>query len=650
MKARMHRISLTAIFVCAALLAACAGTPAASNSGQPSPAAAEQTAPPPEPTPTTAPIACSIAFESSRDANTEIYVMNADGSNQVNVSNHPAHDTQPSWSPDGKQIAFVSDREEGQHIFVMDADGSNVRMLQTPGNSDLPEWSGNGLYITLQNENDIYLIKADGSAPYTNLTKSPQKDSNPSFSPDSQHIAWISDGNIFTMKSDGSDVQQVTQEGTLTNVVWTTDGRLVTVSWDSREHGKGNYVMNADGSEITPAGGKGELFRFIPFWTKDGKVVECASIDLNKSGFDIYLISESYPDAFLNISNSEGDALNPDWPLGCVLGRDIPAAATPTPAPTATATPEATPTARPLTIGYAGETAETEFNKQSFLKACTDLGVECVFDELEALIKQGVNAVVVNTSAQAAPSLAGELKSAVEQGIKVIVLGAEVEVEGVYSVISNPEDWVRIPLHWLAEKMGGEGEMILYNPNPDAHKEFVGNALGAYPNIKVVVDIQEKLGSFDDVKGKVYEWLEEFPNVKAIWAGEDMSTVVLGVADKTQGAKGWVFTNCEASEDGLYIWIDRLKEHPQMECIAVSETPALGYVAANAAFALCTGWNVKESALGGKLGHALVVDLPIVENMNVYQWLEWAQQDDDPHTPLAGYPTVEEIRARWFSR
>ena len=576
--------------------------------------------------------------------------MDADGANQVNLSNHEAYDTQPAWSPDGKQIAFVSNREEGLHIFVMNADGSNLRMLETPGNSDLPEWSGDGLFITFQNENDIFVIKADGSAPYTNLTNSPEKDGNPSFSPDSQRIAWISEGNIFTMKSDGSDVQQVTQEGTLTNVVWTTDGRLVTVAWDSREHGSGNYVMNADGSGVAPAGGKGEIFRFLPFWTKDGKAVECASIDLNKSGFDIYLISESYPDAFLNISNSEGDALNPDWPLGCVLGREIPAAATPTPVPTATATPEATPTARPLTIGYAGETAETEFNKQSFLKACSELGMECVFDELEALIKMGVNAVVVNTTPAEAPSLAGELQSAVEQGITVIVLGTEVDVEGVYSVISDPEDWVRIPLEWLAQKMGGEGEMILYNPNPKAHKVFVGNTLSRFPGIKVVVDIQEKLGSFDDIKGKVYEWLEDFPNVKAIWAGEDISIMSLGVADTTQDPKAWVFTNCEATEDGLYMWVDRLKDHPQMECIAVSETPALGYVAANAAFALCTGWKVKESALGGNLGHALVVSLPMVENENVYDWLTWAQQDEDMHTPLADYLPAEEIRGRWFSK
>ncbi|HTG45375.1 MAG TPA: hypothetical protein VK633_12670, partial [Verrucomicrobiae bacterium] len=51
-----------------------------------------------------------IAFASDRDGNYEIYVMNADGSNQTRITNHPAADYDPRWSPDGTKFAFVSDR------------------------------------------------------------------------------------------------------------------------------------------------------------------------------------------------------------------------------------------------------------------------------------------------------------------------------------------------------------------------------------------------------------------------------------------------------------------------------------------------------------------------------------------------------------
>jgi Tol biopolymer transport system component len=47
-----------------------------------------------------------IAFQTFRDGNAEVYVMNADGSGQTNLSNNPADDTVPDWSPNGAKLAF----------------------------------------------------------------------------------------------------------------------------------------------------------------------------------------------------------------------------------------------------------------------------------------------------------------------------------------------------------------------------------------------------------------------------------------------------------------------------------------------------------------------------------------------------------------
>jgi TolB protein len=55
--------------------------------------------------------------------------MNADGSNQRNLTRNPAKDVRPSWSPDGRRIAFVSDRDGRLEAHVMNADGSGQRSL-----------------------------------------------------------------------------------------------------------------------------------------------------------------------------------------------------------------------------------------------------------------------------------------------------------------------------------------------------------------------------------------------------------------------------------------------------------------------------------------------------------------------------------------
>ena len=83
-----------------------------------------------------------IAFHSNRDGNSEIYVMNADGSEQTNLTNNRAPDAFPSWSPDGKKIAFSSDRDGNSEIYVMNADGSEqVNLTNNRAQDWFPSWS-----------------------------------------------------------------------------------------------------------------------------------------------------------------------------------------------------------------------------------------------------------------------------------------------------------------------------------------------------------------------------------------------------------------------------------------------------------------------------------------------------------------------------
>ncbi|HIN70633.1 MAG TPA: hypothetical protein EYM91_05180 [Acidobacteria bacterium] len=105
--------------------------------------------------PTSSPDGSAIAFRSDRDGNPDVWVMQVNGTNQQNLTNHPATDLDAAWSPNGSQIVFDSDRDGNMEIYVMNSDGSEPRRLTTNDALDShPYWSPDGSWITFHSDRD----------------------------------------------------------------------------------------------------------------------------------------------------------------------------------------------------------------------------------------------------------------------------------------------------------------------------------------------------------------------------------------------------------------------------------------------------------------------------------------------------------------
>ena len=247
-----------------------------------------------------APETAKIAFMSKRDGNSEIYIMNPDGSDQVNLTQHPAEDYDPAWSPNGNQILFSSNRDGPFDLYLMDADGTNVRkVFKNSKYRRNPVWSPDGKKVVYEQGDaqkvkqivGLFLVPRADLTIYTAALNGDSVEKltdgfDPSWSPDGREIAFAVGGRegtplgIFDLQKRSQETILSKENRWISSPTWSPRGdkivfaKLDGVSFDGQGFLFSNksmlYIVNRDSTglhQITKDEGKRHS---SPTWSPDG--------------------------------------------------------------------------------------------------------------------------------------------------------------------------------------------------------------------------------------------------------------------------------------------------------------------------------------------------------------------------------------------
>lgn len=197
-----------------------------------------------------------IVFSKSKNGISQIYVMDDNGRNITSISDNPYSDRIPIWSPNGRQIAFVrdttpNDHSTHPHIFIMNTDGSNARQL------------------------------SDELGAATDLR----------YSPDGKKLLYHTYLiGLYTIDIDTRETHQIL-ENHVYHCDWSPDGKqIVFINDDHDVIEKNLWIVDANGDNLRqwthPDPEKGEIHRFQPRWSPDGKQMLYTEMDIGVKRFD----------------------------------------------------------------------------------------------------------------------------------------------------------------------------------------------------------------------------------------------------------------------------------------------------------------------------------------------------------------------------
>jgi serine/threonine protein kinase len=263
-----------------------------------------------------------MAFALSVSGQYDIFVAPLDDMRRlIQLTNHPANDFGPRWSPDGGKIVFHSYRDNNWEVYVMNADGTGQVNVTNHGRDDsFGSWSPDGQHLLFHSNRDgdfeIYRINVDGSGLQQLTFNDNQDDLNPTYSPDGSRILFHrrmgSHYQLFVMNGDGTVAQQLTNEPWHHEVgQWSPDGRQILFHGDEEGY-TAVYLIPATGGtprRLSPAGYES----FYPMWSLDGEWVAYHGRVPDTENRDIFIINPQTNEERNLTNTSDREERMPAW-------------------------------------------------------------------------------------------------------------------------------------------------------------------------------------------------------------------------------------------------------------------------------------------------------------------------------------------------
>jgi len=278
-----------------------------------------------------------------------------------------------------------------------------------------------------------------------------------------------------------------------------------------------------------------------------------------------------------------------------------------------------------------------------------DTDVAGQIQQLQNLISKGVDAILVNPSD--VNGLNATLEEALNKGIIVISVDQELNVPGVYNVGIDQKEWAKTSAKWLAETLGGEGDIVEIEGFPGhpanvARMEGVDEVFADYPGINVLA---RDTGKWDEATGQqvMSNFLAAYPTLDGYWTQDGMAIGALQAVMAANPAE-WPVAVGEGRCQFIKLWQEVLETNPDFETIAVANPPGVSPTGLRIAVHMLLGKEVDTSTLGGANGLSFVIPVPmIITNENLQEGIDYCADKPDAHL-LDGIMTDQEVLDTYF--